>query len=240
VTGFWIREAKVAPVRELFAQHLSGRQVAFIYFGWAGILMRSRDCVVAFDLCEKNLKRSEVRDLRRLDVQCYSHTHWDHWHPPLAKAILKQTGAPIVVEPAIVEQRGKLPASSLTPIRPGEPIEVGDLTIEGVVGIHPRPITLFRVKAGEVTVFHGGDSGYVPLRAYSADIAFVPTGAPSPSCTPESAAAMVADLGARFAVAMHGSQEQVNEFEQLATSELRGVRVFAPGPCELIAVDLRQ
>jgi L-ascorbate metabolism protein UlaG (beta-lactamase superfamily) len=236
MSSLWIREARTAPIGELYAQTLGEGEISFLYLGWAGIILRTNGHVLAFDLCRKNLKRGEVKDLERLNVQCYTHTHWDHWHAPHAKGILKRTGAPILIEPAIVGERGPLPAKTLTAVKPGEPIRVDDLTVSGIVGIHPRPITLFHVQGPDFRIFHGGDSGHVPLSGFKADIAFVPTGMPSPSCSPGSALAMVRELEAGIAVAMHGSEEQVREFKELAAAELPDVRVLTPSPCELLTV----
>ena len=236
--GLWVREAKTAPIGALYAEKLDDRDVAFIYFGWAGIILRTKNHAVAFDFCQKNFKRGEVKALEHLGVQCYGHTHWDHWHAPLARAILKQTDAPILVEPAILDERGSIPVEDLTAVRPGEPLKLGDLTVRGVVGIHPRPITMFHVCAPELRVFHGGDSGHVSLAGLSAEIAFVPTGMPSPSCSPESEVAMARDLDATVAIAVHGSDEDMKAFRTLTETELPGTQVVIPKPCELVRLAL--
>jgi len=124
----------------------------------------------------------------------------------------------------------------VTAVRPGEPIAIGDLTVRGVVGIHPRPITMFHVETPELRVFHGGDSDHVPLGEYPADLAFVPVGAPSPSCSPESALAMVRDVGAKVAVAVHGAIEESEAFRELVAAELPETQVVIPGPCELVTL----
>lgn len=238
MTSHWIREATKAPIGELYSEPLGEGEVAFIYLGWAGILMRTRGHAFAFDLCQKNFKRGEVKELERLDVQCYGHTHWDHWHAPHAKAILKGTGAPILIEPAIIEELGSLPREDVTPLLPSAPFRVADITVKGVVGVHPRPITLFHVETPDLAAFHGGDSGHVPLDGLAADIAFVPTGVPSPSCTPESAVAMIRDLGAKVAVAVHGSEKDMAAFRALAEAKVPETQLFIPRPCELLKVKL--
>lgn len=236
--GHWIREEKTAPIKELYAEELDEGDVAFVFLGWAGIVLRTRSHAIAFDLCQKNFKRREVNDLASLDVHCYSHTHGDHWHPPHAKAIRRKTGAPILVEPAILGELGSLSTASVVPVRPDAPLAVGDLSVRGVVGIHPRPITMFHVESPELRVFHGGDSGHVPLGRLQADMAFVPVGAPSPSCSPESALAMARDVGAKVAVGMHGAAEELEAFRDLAAAELPEMRVVLPKTCELVKVSL--
>ena len=234
MAGHWVREARRAPIRELYAEPLGDGEVAFVFLGWAGILLRTKDHAIAFDLCKHNFKRPEVKEIASLDAHCYSHTHGDHWHPPLAKAIRSATGAPALIEPAILEQLGRLSVGDVTPVRPGKAISIGDMTLRGVAGIHPRPITLFHVDVPELRVFHGADSDHVPLSEFSADLAFVPVGAPSPSCSPESAVAMARDVGARVVVAVHGALEQLEAFRDLAAVELPGAKVLIPNTCEIV------
>jgi len=238
--SLWVRDKELtAPIRELYATPLTKGEIAFVYFGWAGILLRTTDHVLAFDLCDVGFRRDEVDALARLDVHCYSHTHADHWHAPLAKAIQKRTGVPMVVEPAIAEE-GEVPAKDLVIARPGKLIAVGTISLTPITGVHPRPITLFHARckgpSGAMSLFHGADSGYVPLAGLKADIAFVPTGMPSPSCSAETAVAMVRDLGVRTAVAVHGSASNMKAFKSLAEKEIPNVALFFPKPCELVTV----
>jgi len=239
MSGLWIRDLDApAPLRELFQLDLSGGEMAFTYLGWAGIVLRTREHAVALDLCQKNITRAEIKQIAELNVQCYGHTHWDHWHPPHAKALLKQTAAPILVEPAVVEERGSIPEKDLRAVTPGSPVEIGDVTVTGAVGVHPRPITMFHIEMPKLRLFHGGDSGHVPVTHLPADIAFVPTGVPSPSCSPESAVAMARDVGASIVVAVHGSDENMDDFRTLAASELPGVELVIPHPCQLVTLSL--
>jgi len=239
VSGYWIRKTKRAPIRALYKQTLTAGEASLIYFGWAGILLRTVHGVVAIDLCQKNFRRSEVRELEQLDLQCYTHTHWDHWHPAHASAIRAHTGAPILVEPAIVNDRGSIPLDHLIPVRPSGPVRVGTYAVCGVTGIHPRPITLFHLTSPDVRLFHGGDSDSVPLDHLEADIAIVPVGTPSPSCTPHSAVAMLRDVGANVAIPVHGSKGQVGSFESIVAESLPDVHVIAPAVCELVTFRFR-
>jgi len=174
MSGFWIRKAKHAPIRSLYEQVLATGEAAMINFGWAGMLLRTSHRTVAIDLCGKNFRRAEAGELESLDLHCYTHTHWDHWHPPHEKTIRAHTGAPILVEPAIFDERGSIPVEHLVPVRPVEPVRVGPYTVRGVTGIHPRPITLFHIAGPDVRLFHGGDSDHVSIGDLEADVAIVP------------------------------------------------------------------
>ena len=90
------------------------------------------------------------------------------------------------------------------------------------------PINLYQIRMGGITVFHGGDSGYVPLKDYSSDIAFIPTGAPSPTCSPEDAFKMAIDLKPGVAVPMHGNKYEHVEFEKKIKEKMLEIRVIIP------------
>ena len=73
---------------------------------------------------------------------------------------------------------------------------------------------LYQIKMDGITLFHGGDSGYVSLKDYPSQIAIVPVGRMSPTASPENAFKMVADIKPQVAIAMHGSDKQKQHFEQ--------------------------
>ena len=113
------------------------------------------------------------------------------------------------------------------------------MSITPVLGIHLSLITLFHVELPKLSIFHGGDSDHVPLDYLKADLAFVPVGRPSPSCTPESGAAILKDLKPKVAIPMHGPTRRMREFESLARSEAPDTRVLIPRRRVPFVVDLR-
>ena len=222
----------------MYALPLGEGQAACLYFGFSGILLRTANRVLAFDLGLCTIRRREIAVLQRLDLQCHTHGHFDHWSARFARRIHERTGAPIVVDPQIAA-KARVPAEWLTTAVPDRSIEIADMTITPITGIHVGPITLFHVAMPELTVFHGGDSDHVPLDHLKADLAFVPVGRPSPSCTPESGAAMLKDLKPKVAIPMHGPKRQMREFESLASSEAPDTRVLIPRRRVPFVVDLQ-
>ncbi|MFW9855407.1 MAG: MBL fold metallo-hydrolase [Candidatus Thorarchaeota archaeon] len=208
-------------IRELYRTQIEENEVCFIYFGWAGILLRTKTKTVAIDLGEKCLSYNHIASIQTLDLQLYSHTHWDHFGRSTTKKLFEVTQAPIVAEPDVAaELTGDIPSHMLTSSKSGEEVKINGFTIKAVAGVHPRPITVFRVEWDECKLFHGADSGYVPLTEYGADLAFIPTGTPSPSCSPENGLKMVLDIQPRIAVAMHGSKKQMQKFRDLVGKNL--------------------
>ena len=109
--------------------------------------------------------------------------------------------------------KGKIPIDKLTSAESGKTYVFDEISVRAVQGIHRGPIMLYQVKMGGVTVFHGGDSGYVPLKDYASDEAFLPVGRMSPTASPENAFKMATDIKPKVAVAMHGSEKQKLEFQ---------------------------
>lgn len=66
------------------------------------------------------------------------------------------------------------------------------------------------------------------MKDYPAKLAFLPTGFPSPSCSPESALRLALDLEPHVAVAMHGKLAQMDKFKALVKKELPETTVIIP------------
>jgi len=49
---------------------------------------------------------------------------------------------------------------------------------------------------------------------------------------------MARDVGASIVVAVHGSDENMDDFRTLAASELPGVELVIPHPCQLVTLSL--
>lgn len=227
-------------INELMSLKLGESDLAFVYFGWAGILLRTKNKTIAFDITNYILKNHDIKDIISLDLQFNSHTHYDHFELPSTQQMYQQTKAKIIAEPEVyAELEGNIPEKDLLIGKPDTPLQINDFTIHSVVGIHPRPITLFHVKWNELSIFHGGDSDYIPLKALPADVAFIPTGSPSPSCSPEKGLKMTLDLTPSIAVAMHGTKTQTQKYKKLVESELPDTKVLLPEKYSLTSLTLK-
>ncbi|MFQ6077275.1 MAG: MBL fold metallo-hydrolase [Candidatus Bathyarchaeia archaeon] len=222
------RKSRADSVRELFGPLLGENEVAFMYMGYSGILMRMGTRTVAFDTANL-LRGREVSALQGLDLLIFTHGHGDHFRRGEALEIFKATKTHILAEPGVArELGGKIPVDKLTSAEPGKTYTIGDIGVTTIRGIHRGPINLYLVKLGELAIFHGGDSGYVPLKDYRADLAFLPTGSPSPTASPEHASMMASDLKPRVVVAIHGSAAQNEELRRRIKGEMPGTSVVIP------------
>ena len=199
-------------IRKFLSQPLDKDKIAFLYLGYAGVILRLEDKVAAFDIANL-LGNSEITALSRLDLLAFTHSHADHYNRARTRRILKETEAHIVAQKQVAEDlKDKTSSGRLTVAEHGKPIIAGGFEIVAIDGVHPRPISVYRINTSRFSVFHGGDSGYCPVKDYPASLAFLPTGFPSPSCSPESALKFTLDLKPRAAPRdawQDGSNEQI-------------------------------
>jgi L-ascorbate metabolism protein UlaG (beta-lactamase superfamily) len=233
---------RLDPISDLITVSLNENDVAFIYFDWAGILLKANQRIIAFDLCAYDnmlLKKKNVEKITSLDLQLNSHMHGDHFNLGSTKQLFQQTGAKMIVNPQIFEElKNEVPNEVLFSAIPNNPITVSDFTVNSIEGIHPSPISVFHVKWDGLSVFHGADSDYVPLENYQADLAFIPTGYPSPSCSPKKGLKMVLDIKPTIAVATHGTKAEMGKFKALVTKEIPDTEVVIPEKNELIKLTI--
>lgn len=224
------RRSRAEEIGSFFAQGLSENQIAFICLGASGILARTSNQCVLIDPAGF-LKGDEVAALKEVNLLLFTHTHMDHFNAGKTLKLFKKTGAPILAEAKVADKlKAIIPNEKLTTAASGQTYIYGDLTAKAVQGVHRGPIMLFQIKMGNLLVLHAGDSGYIPLKDYKSQIAFLPTGRWSPTCSPENAYKMAADLEPKVAATMHGSKGQHREFENMMKEKMAQTKVITPLP----------
>jgi L-ascorbate metabolism protein UlaG (beta-lactamase superfamily) len=202
-------------IREFFDSEVSDNEALILYLRYSGVLIRALDKVIGFDIADL-LGRDGIDEIRNLDLLLYTHGHYDHFEYRSCIELFKKTDACIVAEPSVAnELRGRIPPGKLIDARPGESREVDGFKLYFIEGLHVGPIILYLVELNGLRIFHGGDSSYVPLKDYNADIAFLPVGKPSPTASPMNAFKMLSDLEAKTVIPIHGSEGEYREFEDL-------------------------
>ncbi len=213
-----------------FAFGLSENQIAVIYLGASGILARTSKQTVLIDAAGF-LKNDETEALKEVNLLLFTHSHMDHFSAGKTLKLFKKTGAPVLAEAKVAGKlKGIIPDEKLTSATSGQTYVYGDLTVKAVQGIHRGPIMLFQIKMGNLLVFHAGDSGYVPLKDYQSQLAFLPTGRWSPTSSPENAFKMASDLKPKVVVVMHGSKGQHEKFESILKEKMPQTKVIIPTP----------
>lgn len=175
----------------------------------------------------------------KADILLVSHEHYDHCNPD----DLKKVVASSTVIVAHAQSRGelsKLKAKELKIVRPGEKVNVGDVSIEAVPAynlnkfrepgkvFHPKEDGKlgFIVTVKGVRIYHTGDTDHIPeMKNVKADIALLPVSG-TYVMTAQEAAEAAAVINPKVAIPMHyaaivGSKDDAHSFQKLAKCEVR-------------------
>jgi L-ascorbate metabolism protein UlaG (beta-lactamase superfamily) len=235
------RKSKADEIGKFFALQVKKNELAVFYLGASGFIARSSSQTVLLDPAGM-LKDDEVKALKAVNLLLFTHNHLDHFSSGKTEAIFKATAAPILAEPKVANKlKGKIPVDKLVGVQPGKTYTFGDVTATVIQGIHRGPIMLYQIKMDDITLFHGGDSGYVSLKEYPSQVAIVPVGRMSPTASPENAFKMVADLKPEVAISMHGSEKQKRQFEQKVKETMPKTTVWAiePYTFKIVSLELK-
>ncbi|MFX1515593.1 MAG: MBL fold metallo-hydrolase, partial [Promethearchaeota archaeon] len=165
------------PIKELLTLPIEKNEIEFIYFGYSGVIFRTKDKTIAIDMCKMCFdNEDQIKALKNLDLQLNTHTHRDHFDIETTMKIFETSGAMVIADPNVVKAlEKKIPTEKVKALKSGERFSINSCEISAVSGVHPGSITLFKIKFPEFSILHGGDSGYIPLKDYASDLAFLPT-----------------------------------------------------------------
>lgn len=227
-------------IRDLFASSLAEKEAAFMFLGFSGVVVRTSKRTIIIDPADM-LKAEDLKALKEkgVDLVLFTHSHGDHYTARDTLNIFKETGAPVLAERIVaMELERKIPADKLINAIPGKTYTFGEITVNVIEGRHVGPINLYQIKIGDLTIFHGGDSAYVSLKNYPSDLAFLPTGEPSPTASAQDAFNMASDLKPSVVVAIHGSAGQSKDFENRVKRAMPNTTVIIAEPFTVEVVSL--
>jgi len=224
------RRSKADEIGRFFASPLQKNELAVFHLDVSGFIVRSLNYTVLIDPAGM-LKEDEVTALKAVNLVLFTHDHLDHFSLSKTLAIFKATAAPVLAEPKVADKlKGKIPVDKLVSAEHGKAYTLGGVNVTVIRGIHRGPIMLYQLGMDGITLFHGGDSGYVSLKDYPSQVAIVPVGRMSPTASPENAYKMVADVRPDVAIAMHGSDKQKQQFEQKVKETMPQTSVLIMAP----------
>jgi L-ascorbate metabolism protein UlaG (beta-lactamase superfamily) len=233
-----LAQNKFEVIKSLYSLEFSDNEAAFIFLGYSGILLRSKNLAIAIDP-GKTLGQPEISAIEHLDLLFFTHNHWDHYSNEKALQIIKHTGAHVVADIISSDElKSSVPHDMITRADSGSfatTYKIEDHEVVALRGIHIGPITQYLVNLGRIKVFHGGDSGYWRHKDMSAEIAFVPTGT-ARTCSPEVALAMVMNLQPKLAVPIHGRKQEMKQFKDLMGKVLPDIEVIVPEKFKIIKI----
>ena len=234
------RKSKADEISKFIASPLQKNELAVFYLDVSGFVIRSLNQTVVIDPAGM-LKDDEATALKAVNLVLFTHDHLDHFSSGKTEAIFKATAAPVLAEPKVADKlEGKIPADKLMRAENCKTYTLGGVSVTAIQGIHRGPIILFQIKLDGITLFHGGDSGYVSLKNYPCQVAIVPVGRMSPTASPENAYKMVADVKPNVAIPMHGSDKQKQQFEQKVKEAMPQTAVWILAPFTFKTVSIPQ
>lgn len=233
------QNSRTDEIKKLFTVHLEEYDLAFIFLGLSGVIIRANKTILVDPANLLNEDELNILKTEGIDLLIFTHNHGDHYSSKDTLNIFNATGTPILAEPLVAaDLTGKILANKLTSALAGQTYTFDDIIVKVIRGIHRGPINLYQIKIGNVSIFHAGDSGYVPVKNYQSDIAFLPTGSPSPTASPQDAYNTTLDLKPNVIVTMHGSADQNRELEVKIKEKMSGTSVIIPEPYILKVVKL--
>lgn len=217
---------------ELFKNTLKENEFVFTYLEYSSVIFKIGDYLISIDPAV--FPPDIFNKISKLHFVLYTHSHSDHFNLDTALKIY-ETWASIIFAPEDVHKElyPYLPSSHLIKLKPRIKARVKNLTIATIEGKHVCPILLYLISLGNLSVFHGGDSGHVDLSKLSAKIAFVPVGYPSPTASPEDAVRMVEDLKPKYTIPIHGRQPDFKEFIEIIKKKKIDTTVIEAKPGEV-------
>ncbi len=220
--------------------------LSFIWKGCSAVLLEVNGLTVLVDP-GNHFSMDEVAELTRgggPDAILYTHEHSGHFDPDFLSSILREFSAP----PVLVVNKGVFRAvrrwvdwDRLIKVKEGESIQISGMRVHTLRAVHPgiHPV-VFLLEIGGKAIFHGDSTGFSRmLEAFSpVDLAFVPSGSPSPNASPKEAVRIVRALVPRVTVPFHGDEGELREVERRIELANLDIRVILPDAGRKISLEL--
>jgi L-ascorbate metabolism protein UlaG (beta-lactamase superfamily) len=175
----------------------------------------------------------------KADIVLVSHEHFDHCNAEDLKKVVTSDTV-VVAHSQSKSQLGKLKVKEIKIVKPGDRINVDDVTVEAVPAynlnkfrepgqvFHPKQDGKlgFIVTVKGVRIYHAGDTDHIPeMKNVQTDIALLPVSG-TYVMTAKEAAEAAADINPKIAIPMHygaivGGASDAETFKGLVKCEVK-------------------
>jgi L-ascorbate metabolism protein UlaG (beta-lactamase superfamily) len=197
------------------------------WLGHSGFQIRIKDKVIYIDLKKYG---KVVETTEKADVVLVTHNHGDHCSPAKIQKLCKKDTVVIAPKNCAARINGNVKS-----LKPGEETTVDDVTVKAVEAYnvrrlkpsgkpwHPKGYGVgYLVKAEGKTVYHAGDTDFIPEmhQLKNIDLVLLPTGNKYTMNNSEAADAAIA-IGSKTAMAMHNWGTNREEFKKKVEANSR-------------------
>jgi len=194
---------------------------------YSEVVVRTKNFTVVFDPID--VKPS---DLVKVDVLLVTHEHYDHFDAELTEEIQKQTNAVVVTTPYVANQLKGISSSNLKPLKVGESVTVGRVTLNAEYSSHPanQPLTFVLTLDNGLKIYHSSDSKpYPEMRSigekYKPDLAFCTVGI-APGTSPKSGVEVAKLVKPKVAIPYHTDKPKaLEDFSKILGEEAPEIKV---------------
>ncbi len=216
--------------------------ISFLWKGCSAILLRVQDLNLLMDPGD-HFTIDELRSItERIDAVFYTHEHTGHFDPDFLSSLIREFSPYMIVNKGVFRTiRRWVDWDRLIKLKEGESTEVLGMRVHALRAVHPgvHPV-VFLLEIGGKAIFHGDSTGFSHMfEAFSpVDLAFVPSGSPSPNANPKEAVRIIRALVPRVVVPFHGDSSELQEVERRVRLANLNTKVILPEPGELFTLEI--
>ncbi len=216
--------------------------ISFLWKGCSAILLRVQDLVLLMDP-GNHFTIDEIRGItEHVDAVFYTHEHTGHFDPDFLRSLIDEFSPHMIVNKGVFRTiRRWVDWDRLIKLKEGESAEILGMRVHALRAVHPgiHPV-VFLLEMGGKAVFHGDSTGFSHMfEAFSpVDLAFVPSGSPSPNASPKEAVRIVRALVPKVVVPFHGDPSELQEVERRIRLANLNTEVIIPELGELVTLEI--
>jgi len=231
-----------SPFTKVSKMQIGNEEIGVLLLGDSTVVLKTSSHTLIVDPATR-ISSNDVKALGKVDAILITHEHGDHFNAGTTSQLQQASGAVVVANKGAYQglEGLILESGKMVELEPEGKTGVDGIVIEAVLSNHGGTLPLmYIITADGITIFHGSDSGFNPsLEQYAGkiDIAFVPTGGPSPTASPQEAYSITATLRPKKLIPIHGTSDQNSEFRNLV-SDISGVSFVEADLTEPIKVSV--